>query len=31
MRRLSKGEKVDYEAEMIADYKARQIKEEWEE
>ena len=31
MRRLSKGEKVDYEAEMVADYEARQIKEEWEE
>ena len=31
IRRFSKGEKVDYEAEMVADYEARQIKEEWEE
>ncbi|WP_313580546.1 efflux RND transporter permease subunit [Chishuiella sp.] len=30
INRLSKGEKVDYEAEMIADYEERQIKEEWE-
>ena len=31
MNRLFKGEKTDYEAEMVADYEARQIKEEWEE
>ena len=31
IRRFSKEEKVDYEAEMVADYEARQIKEEWEE
>jgi len=30
INRLSKGEKVDYEAEMVADYEAREIKEEWE-
>ncbi|MFV0178845.1 efflux RND transporter permease subunit [Empedobacter falsenii] len=31
IRRFSKGEKIDYEAEMVADYQSRQIKEEWEE
>ncbi|WP_313376810.1 efflux RND transporter permease subunit [Chishuiella sp.] len=30
INRLSKGEKIDYEAEMVADYEERQIKEEWE-
>ncbi len=30
INRLSRGEKVDYEAEMVADYEERQIKEEWE-
>ena len=30
IRRFSSGEPIDYEAEMIADYEERQIKEEWE-
>lgn len=30
INRLSSGNKVDYEAEMVADYESRDIKEEWE-